>query len=174
MENKFNFCPICAGQNIVNVNNRKWECADCGFVFYNNSATAVGVIIQNKQGQVLLEVRTKEPQKGLLDVPGGFVEHDESTEQACIRECREELGVDIKNLKYLCCFPNTYEYKGFEYKTCDAFFIAEIADNANFDLEADEVADVKWCSLENERDLLNLPLAFDSARKALDFWIKNK
>lgn len=174
MNNNFNFCPLCGGRNVVSVNNRKWECSDCGFVLYNNSATAVGVIIIDNSGQILLEVRTKEPQKGLLDVPGGFVEHDETTEQACFRECREELGVDITDLKYLCTFPNTYEYKGFQYKTCDAFFIAKIADNAEFHLQPEEVSGIKWCSLENEQDLLNLPLAFDSAYRALDFLIKNK
>lgn len=174
MKNDFNFCPLCASQNISNINNRKWECPDCGFVLYNNSATAVGVIIINNLGQVLLEVRAKEPKLGMLDLPGGFVEHDESTEQACLRECREELGVGINVLKYLCTFPNTYEYKNIQYKTCDIFFVAKIKDDEKFNLQIDEVSDVKWCSLENQHDLVNLPLAFDSAYHALNFYLKNK
>ena len=174
MKNDFKFCPLCASQNITNINNRKWECLDCGFVFYNNSATAVGVIIVNDSGQILFEVRAKEPKQGLLDVPGGFVEHDETTEQACLREIKEELGVDITALKYLCSFPNTYEYKSIQYKTCDAFFVAKIKDNSKFNLQYDEVSDVKWCSLESGQDLINLPLAFDSAYRALDFYLKNK
>ena len=174
MKNDFKFCPLCASQNISNINNRKWECPDCGFVLYNNSATAVAVIIVNNLGQVLFEVRAKEPKFGMLDLPGGFVEHDESAEQACIRECREELGIDIKNIKYLCTFPNTYEYKNVQYKTCDAFFIAKISDDVEFNLQSDEVSGIKWCSLENRHDLVNLPLAFDSAYCALDFYLKNK
>lgn len=174
MKNDFKFCPICAGQNVKNINNRKWECPDCGFVLYNNSATAVAVIIINTHGQILFEVRAKEPKFGLLGLPGGFVEHDESTEQACIRECREELGINITILKYLCTFPNTYEYKNFQYKTCDAFFVAKIDDDAKFNLQRDEVSDVKWYSIENPQDLADLPLAFDSAYHALDFYLKNK
>lgn len=174
MKNDFKFCPLCANQNISNINNRKWECPDCGFVLYNNSATAVGVIIINNLGQVLLEVRAKEPKLGMLDLPGGFVEHDESTEQACLRECREELGVGINVLKYLCTFPNTYEYKNIQYKTCDIFFVAKIKDDEKFNLQIDEVSDVKWCSLENQHDLVNLSLAFDSAYHALNFYLKNK
>ena len=174
MKNDFKFCPLCASQNISNINNRKWECPDCGFVLYNNSATAVGVIIINNLGQVLLEVRAKEPKLGMLDLPGGFVEHDESTEQACLRECREELGVGINVLKYLCTFPNTYEYKNIQYKTCDIFFVAKIKDDEKFNLQIDEVSDVKWCSLENQHDLVNIPLAFDSAYHALNFYLKNK
>ena len=174
MKNNFNFCPMCASKNVSIVNNRKWECMDCGFILYNNTATAVGVIITNNSGQVLFEMRAKEPKLGLLDVPGGFVEFDETPEHACIRECREELGVDITDLKYLCAFPNTYEYKNFEYKTCDLFFIATIADDSKFKLQADEVSKIKWCTLESMQDLANLPLAFDSAYRALDFYLKNK
>ncbi len=173
MKNDFKFCPMCAGKNITNINNRKWECSDCGFVLYNNSAAAVGLIIVNSFGQILMEIRTKEPKKGLLDLPGGFVEHDETTEQACVRECREELGIDITNLEYLCCFPNTYEYKNIQYKTCDAFFVAKIADDTQFNLQTDEVSDVKWCLLKNHQDLEKLPLAFDSAYCALDFYLEN-
>lgn len=174
MNNSFNFCPNCSGQNIHNINMRRWQCDDCGFVLYNNVATAVAVIVLNKAGDVLFEVRAKEPKRGMLCLPGGFVEPGETTEQACVRECHEELGVDITNLEYLCTFPNTYEYKGFQYKTCDAFFVAEITDNANFNLQPDEVAAVKWCALKNRQDLLNLPIAFDSARDALNYFYINK
>ena len=77
-------------------------------------------------------------------------------------------------LKYLCTFPNTYEYKNIQYKTCDIFFVAKIKDDEKFNLQIDEVSDVKWCSLENQHDLVNLPLAFDSAYHALNFYLKNK
>ena len=174
MKNDFFFCPICASKNVNNINNRKWECNDCGFVLYNNSATAVGVIIINDYGQILMEVRAKEPKIGLLDLPGGFVEHNETTEQACIRECREELGINIDIVKYLCTFPNTYEYKNFQYNTCDAFFVAKIKDGEKFNLQPDEVSDIKWCSLESRQDLANIPLAFDSVYHALDFYLQNK
>ena len=174
MNNNFKFCPICASRNIKLINNRRWECPDCNFLLYNNTATAVGLIITNDSNQVLLEVRAKEPKINFLDVPGGFVEFDETPETACIRECQEELGVDITSLKYLCSFPNTYEYKNFEYKTCDLFFIATIADDSKFKLQADEVSNIKWCNLKNHQDLEKLPLAFNSAYRALDFYLKNK
>ena len=45
MKNDFNVCPMCAGKNIKNLNNRKWICEDCGFDLYCNVAAAVGVII---------------------------------------------------------------------------------------------------------------------------------
>ena len=125
-KNDFKICPMCGSNKIENHGNRKWMCPDCGFDLYNNVATAVGLIIQDKNKNVLFEVRAKEPRKGFYALPGGFVDFDESAEEAAMRECREEIGVEIDNVKYLCSAPNTYEYKNLEYKTCDIFFTADL------------------------------------------------
>ena len=77
--NRFNYCPECGGRNIATENNgRKWKCPDCGFTLYNNVASAVGLVIINDRGEVLLEKRAKEPRKGYLAFPGGFVDPDET------------------------------------------------------------------------------------------------
>ena len=174
MKNNFNFCPHCAGNNIRNINMRKWQCDDCGFVLYNNAAASVAVIIPDNMGQVLFEVRAKEPQKGMLCLPGGFVEHNETLEQACVRECVEEIGVKPLTLKYLTSFANTYEYNGIVYKTCDSFFVAELAQDTEFYLQKNEVSGIKKFFVKNSSDIAKLPLAFESARNALEFYIKNK
>ena len=96
MENKFNMCPMCGSKKIECVKNRKWICPDCGFDLYCNVASAVGVIIKDKQNNVLFEVRGKEPRKGFYAVPGGFVDFDEPAEEAAIRECKEELDITLE------------------------------------------------------------------------------
>ena len=174
MENKFNFCPNCGCKNIQNIDMRCWRCAECGFVLYNNVAAAVAVIVLDKSGSVLFEVRAKEPKQGMLCLPGGFVEPGETPEQACIRECHEELGFEPVELKYMAGFPNTYDYKDIRYKTCDMFFTAVLPDDAEFNLQKTEVAQVQKHFIRNLQDLSELPLAFDSARNALEFWVKNK
>ena len=84
--NRFNLCPECGGRNIATENNgRKWKCPDCGFTLYNNVASAVGLVIINDRGEVLLEKRAKEPRKGYLAFPGCFVDPDESLEEAAAR-----------------------------------------------------------------------------------------
>lgn len=98
MKNDFNVCPMCAGKKIKNLDNRKWICEDCGFDLYCNVAAAVGVIIYDDENNVLFEVRAKEPQKGKIAIPGGFVDFDETAENAVIRECKEELGLKSKIL----------------------------------------------------------------------------
>ena len=174
MQNDFNFCPNCGGKNIQNVNMRKWKCDDCGFTLYNNVAAAVGLVIQKKNGKVLFEKRAKEPRKGFLALPGGFVDPNETAEEACFRECKEEIGVEPLSVKYIATFPNTYEYKNVLDKTCDIFFEAVLPENAELHAQEGEVLGFEEVSIKNEEDLKDVPLAFESARKTLTLWLKDK
>ena len=46
--------------------------------------------------------------RGSWDIPGGFVEWNESAEQAASRECKEELSISVKMLEYLGSIPDVY------------------------------------------------------------------
>lgn len=182
MTNDFNMCPMCGSKKIENRNNQKWICPDCGFDLYCNVAAAVGVIICDKYGNILMEVRAKNPRKGFLALPGGFVDADESAEDAVVRECREEIGVPIKGVKFLCTNPNTYEYKNITYKTCDMFFTADLPEEYDtiddfiktLKAEESEVLGFKSCKIVSENDIENLPLAFNSAKMTLRKFISQK
>ena len=167
-DNKFNFCPDCGSRNVSTLmNGRKWLCNDCGFDLYNNVASAVGVILENAEGKILLETRAKEPRKGFLAFPGGFCDPDETAEEACTRECFEEIGIRPADIKFLCSFPNTYEYKNVVYKTCDLFFSAKIPEDAQFNPQESEVQSYSFVSASTKEEIEKIPLAFDSARKTL-------
>lgn len=174
MQNDFNFCPNCGGKNIQNLNMRKWKCDDCGYTLYNNVAAAVGLVIQNAQGKILFEKRAKDPRKGFLALPGGFIDPDETAEEACFRECREEIGVEPLSVKYIASFPNTYDYKNLRYKTCDIFFEAILPPNAELHAQEVEVLGFEEVSIKSEEDLKDVPLAFESARKTLTLWLNQK
>src|ERR687893_387698 len=59
------------------------------------TAPAVGTeIVQDKKA--LVTVGAREPEKGRLELPGGFLEVGEHTENGTVREVREELGVEIE------------------------------------------------------------------------------
>ena len=179
MSNDFALCPECGSKKIQFVQNKKWACPDCGFDLYCNVAAAVGLIICSPAGDVLFETRAKEPRKGFLALPGGFCNPDESAESAAKRECMEEIGfnVDGARIKYVASFPNTYPYKNFVYKTCDLFFEARLsqeeADGLLQSLAADakEVSGVCLKKVASQADIDSLPLAFDSAKKALAAWL---
>ena len=167
-KNRFKMCPKCGSAEIQTLRNGfKWKCPDCGFDLYCSVASAVGIVIQDGQGRILFERRAKEPRKGFLAFPGGFCDPGETAEDACRREGKEELGVDILALEYLCSFPNDYEYRDFHYKTCDFFFLARIRDKQDFLIQESEVQGLEWHSVESAEDVENLPLAFESARKTL-------
>jgi len=52
-----------------------------------------GALFLNSKGEVLIVNPTY---KDYWEIPGGVVEKDESPLDACIRECKEELGLNIK------------------------------------------------------------------------------
>ena len=57
----------------------------------------VGAAILDRQGRVLAAQRAAPPElAGWWEFPGGKVEPGESDEDGLVRECREELGVDIR------------------------------------------------------------------------------
>lgn len=179
---------MCRSTNIKNILNpnakeatRKWTCPDCGFDLYCNIAAAVGLILYDDSSNVLFEVRAKNPRKGYIVIPGGFVDANERAEDAVIREAREEVGLEIseEDITYLTTFPNTYEYRDITYKTCDIFFAAKLPDHKtipdlveNLTAEESEVTEIQVHRITTETDIENLPLAFPSGVSALKAWLK--
>jgi len=86
---------------------------------FNVAAAAGAFIIRDRQ--LVLCVRGKDPGIGQLDVPGGFIEFDESLEEGLRREILEELGIEVGELSYLASAPNDYRFAGVPYKTSDVF-----------------------------------------------------
>lgn len=58
-------------------------------------ALTVDAVITDAHGRVLVMERGTEPFRGSWVLPGGYVDPGETVEQACIREVREELGLDV-------------------------------------------------------------------------------
>jgi 8-oxo-dGTP diphosphatase len=83
------------------------KCPDCGFVQYSNPVPGAGVLIEMEGGVVLIR-RGHEPHQGRWALPAGFIEADESIEEAAIRECKEETGLDVELIEmfHVDSFPN--------------------------------------------------------------------
>ncbi len=158
----FRHCPQCGAASLSAHDGRATRCADCGFTFYFNCAAATAAIIFH-QGKLLLGMRGKDPHKGMLDFPGGFVEFDETAEAALTREVLEELNIKVTTQAYFTSVPNNYWYAGVLYKTTDLYFICEIDDFST--LKAmDDVAGVCWVGPD---EIDPQQLAFTSGRVAL-------
>lgn len=122
----FRFCPFCGKNHLDFSDEKSILCHDCGQRFYGNTAGAVAAIIANDDGKILFTRRKHEPAMGMLDFPGGFIDLNESAEEALHREIEEELRVNIKYHRYLGSFPNQYTYKGITYHTIDMIFLCKV------------------------------------------------
>jgi ADP-ribose pyrophosphatase YjhB (NUDIX family)/GNAT superfamily N-acetyltransferase len=73
-------------------------CPACGFVLYRNPVPGTGVLVEMEGGIVLVQ-RGQPPFEGWWALPAGYIEADESVEQAAVRECKEETGLDVELLE---------------------------------------------------------------------------
>lgn len=159
----FNCCPACGSSDIVFEDNKKFSCRECAFTYFHNVAAAAGVILEYDKKVILIK-RAIEPGRGKLDLPGGFVDPEESAEEAVKREVREELLIDIKEPRYLYSHPNIYKYKDVLYYTCDMFFFCKI-DALPIDFDRTEIDELV---LLNPLDIPVEEIAFESVKMGLN------
>jgi len=88
------FCPRCGESPEVDFP-RSIRCGHCGYGAYYNPKPVAATIPRTAGGEVLLLRRGFAPGQGRWTFPGGFVDLGESTQQAAVRETREELQIEV-------------------------------------------------------------------------------
>lgn len=140
-KSQYKFCPKCKGAfKFIKEHNQnpRFVCQKCGFVFYINPAPTVSAIIL-KNNKILITKRAIEPLKGRWDLPGGFLELNETLEKGLKREIREELGVEIKIGDFIGSFVD--RYAGMEW-IINLYYFAKISKGKL--KPDDDVAEIKW------------------------------
>ncbi len=167
MNNFFKYCPGCGQSTIKRVEDKRFYCDSCKFVYYHNVAAAVAGIIETDEG-ILFTVRKHAPCLGKLDLPGGFVDYHETAEDGLKREIKEELNIELSQLKYLCTtYNNQYLYKSINYHTLDLIFICHAKSLDNI-IPQDDIMDyhfVKRCQINFDM------ISFDSIRDAVQTYL---
>jgi len=139
----FRFCPRCGSSRFPAASERSFRCETCDFIYYINSSAAVAALIFNEKGKLLLTRRAFDPDKGKLDLPGGFIDPGECAEEALERELLEELGIRVKSMKYLTSRANEYLFSGITVFTTD--FAYRVEPLSLKDLKAgDDITGFEW------------------------------
>ena len=140
----YKFCPADGARLEDPRTSGGVTCPTCGRSWYRSSAPAVGAAIV-RDGRALVTIRAREPEKGRLDLPGGFLEVGEHPVDGLAREAREELGVEIEVLgKPILMATHTYGADG-AYVLAIGFRARIVSGEVR---PTDDVAEVRWVSPE--------------------------
>lgn len=165
---QFKYCPKCGSIHFEINNEKSKRCADCGFVYYFNPSAATVALIMNEQNELLVCRRAKDPAKGTLDLPGGFIDMAETGEEGVRREVKEETGMEVNKAEYLFSLPNIYVYSGFPVHTLDLFFRCTVADTPHYKA-MDDAADLFFIPL---KEIRTEDFGLGSIRKGLGIFLK--
>ncbi len=141
---RFRYCPVCGSAHFEINNFKSKKCSDCGFVYYANICAATAAFIINDRNELLVVRRAKEPAKDTLDLPGGFVDMNETIEEGMRREIKEETGLDVADIEYLYSSPNIYMYSGLGVHTIDMDFLVRVHGDHLIVNADDDAAEALW------------------------------
>jgi NAD+ diphosphatase len=153
-------CPRCGEPTVAIKGERGKRCLRCKYDHYPHLHPAVIVLIRD--GDRVLLTRKSFWAKGRYGLVAGFVDIGESLEAAARREIREEVGVEVRDLRYVAS-----QYWPFPSQLMVGF----VATYAGGDVRPDhtELEDARWFSLA---DLPDLPGQHSIARFILDHYAR--
>ncbi len=128
-------CGRCGTLTLPKSGEFAMACPSCGLLAYPRISPAVMVLI--RRGDELLLARSPRFRPGMYSALAGFVEAGETIEQCAAREVREEVGVEIANLRYFRSQPWPFP---------DSLMIAFFADYAGGEItpDASEIEAADW------------------------------
>jgi NAD+ diphosphatase len=154
------FCGRCGAPTVTSPVERAKRCPGCALSFYPRIPPAVITLVE-REGRILL-ARNARFKNGVFSAVAGFVEVGESLEQAAIREVREEVGVEVDDLRYFGSQPWPFGR---------SLMVGFFARHLSGDIAVDgvEIAEADW--FEPDR-LPPLPPPISIARKMIEAFLR--
>jgi NAD+ diphosphatase len=154
------FCGCCGARNTDAVTELARLCPSCGHLEFPRIAPAVITIIVNDKDEALL-AHNKKFSSGMYSLIAGFNEAGESLEATVIREIREEVNLEGKDIRYIKSQPWP-----FPHSLMTAFF----ARYAGGTIKPDgiEIEDAQWFPRDK---LPDLPGYGSVSRYLIELWL---
>jgi len=158
------FCGRCGGVNRdADFAEPSRKCSVCENLEYPRIAPAVIVIITNDYDEILL-AHNKKFASGLYSLVAGFNEAGESLESTIAREIKEEVNIEVKDIRYIRSQPWPFP---------NALMLGFSARYAGGDIKPDgiEIEDARWFSRDS---LPLLPGGASVSRYLINLWLERK
>lgn len=153
------YCGHCATPMTQLPHERAKRCPNCRLVNYPRLSPAIIVLVSRDEELLLARAHRFPP--GMYSILAGFVEPGESLEETVVREVREEVGIDVTDIRYFGSQPWPFP---------NSLMIGFTATYARGDIaiEPQELVDAGWF---NKHNLPKLPPQLSIARKLIDWFI---
>ena len=153
------FCGRCGTPTARTVGERGMRCPRCGLTVYPRVSPAIIVLV--RRGAEALLARSGRFASGFYSTLAGFVESGESLEETLRREVREEVGVEVTNIRYFGSQPWPFPH---------SLMVGFVADHASGEIVVDgkEIEDARWFRADA---LPPVPPRLSIARQLIDAWV---
>ncbi len=157
------YCGRCATPTEPSAGERARRCPACGLLAFPRLAPAIIVLVERDDGQALLARGVTFPIP-MYSCLAGFVEPGETLEEAVHREVREEVGIEVDDVRYWASQPWPFPH---------SLMLGFNARYAGGDLVLDEreIVDARWYAHD---DLPNIPPGMSIARRLIDDWVARR
>jgi NAD+ diphosphatase len=156
------FCGRCGEHMEQHLTERAKRCPSCGLTNYPRLSPAVIVLVR-RDDKILL-ARSQNFVGGFYSTLAGFVEVGESLEETVQREIREEVGIEVEDIRYFGSQPWPFP---------NSLMIGFTARHASGEIQIDnvEIKDAGWFHRDN---MPNIPGKLSIARKLIDSYLEGK
>ena len=139
------YCGCCGSLYVRKEDERAKRCPQCGNLQFPRISPAI--IVGIKKGNQVLMAHNAGFTDGMYSVIAGFVEQGETLEMAVKREVYEEVGIKVKNIRYLQSRP---------WNSIDSLMLGFIADYESGEIKVDgkEIIDARWCDKDHLPEVL--------------------
>ena len=165
----FRFCPVCGAPEFHIHDARSKRCSRCGFTYYLNASAVTVAVIRDAEGRLLSVRRAKDPARGTLDLPGGFVDPGEGIAEGCLREVREDFFLDGPTTPELYTLPLDDPLPSYPVPTADSFFEVTV-EHPETACAADDAGEILWLA---PHEIRPEDFGLDSIRKGISLLLSD-